>query len=251
MNKSLDDLIKEKKSSRGRGGGRGAGRGRGGSKGASGGRQAGGGSAAPVRSGNKSSPYSVSGGRGRGRGGSKSAVIQRQVVTPKPKTAQKNKVFVTNLPFDWEETDVLHVMETVGEVDKLTIFWDPQGRPTGSALVVYKNNVHANSAVEELSGARLGNNDIVVTHARGTVAKQNNNQPQQQQQQRGGKGGKGRQQQNQQQNNKGKGRQFGRKGGKKGGKKGRKGNASNAKVVRKEVKAEDLDKQLAAFVNED
>eukprot|EP01060_Flectonema_neradi_P035370 TRINITY_DN6495_c2_g1_i2.p1 TRINITY_DN6495_c2_g1~~TRINITY_DN6495_c2_g1_i2.p1 ORF type:complete len:271 (+),score=56.40 TRINITY_DN6495_c2_g1_i2:821-1633(+) len=264
LNQSLDDLIKERKSNRlsggrgGRGGkgsrGRSNSRGRGGSGGTFGGRGriAGGGQATlrPRFSGYRVSPYANAARfQGRGRGGGRSNVqrVQQRRVMP------KNKVFVTNLPFDWEEGDILHVMETVGEVEKLTIFWDPQGRPTGSALVAYANDVKAHQAIQELNGAKLGNNEITVSSAKGD-------------QQGGGggggggkaaRGGKGTKGWNQggsktqpAQGGGGKGRrQFGQKAGRKGGKKGKKGaKRSSAKVERKEVKAEDLDNQLAAFV---
>ena len=121
LTQSLDDLIKERKTARlsggrggrggkgSRGGGAAAGgrsnfRGRGGNFGGRG-RVAGGGQAAlrPRFSGYRVSPYANAARfQGRGRGGGR--VIQR---VQQRRVMPKNKVFVTNLPFDWEEGDVL------------------------------------------------------------------------------------------------------------------------------------------------
>ncbi|KAJ9462795.1 hypothetical protein DIPPA_05613 [Diplonema papillatum] len=163
VNKSLDELIAEKKRS-GRGGrggnryrkttaGRGfpSGRGRGSS---APGRLAGRGRQSPVF-GNapartRSKPYSTSTARfGRGRGGGgrgfSNAPEQRQL-----------RVLVTGIPYDWKEQQVLTVMENAGSVEKLTIFWDTAGRPTGKAMCLYTNTRGADRAVEQLDGALLG-----------------------------------------------------------------------------------------------
>eukprot|EP01062_Namystynia_karyoxenos_P042568 TRINITY_DN3115_c0_g2_i1.p2 TRINITY_DN3115_c0_g2~~TRINITY_DN3115_c0_g2_i1.p2 ORF type:complete len:316 (+),score=114.37 TRINITY_DN3115_c0_g2_i1:92-949(+) len=67
-----------------------------------------------------------------------------------------NVVLMSELPFDWDEEDILSVLETVGQVAKLTMYWDDAGRPTGAASVEFRNPQSARRAVDDLNGAKLG-----------------------------------------------------------------------------------------------
>ncbi|KAJ9461359.1 RNA-binding protein [Diplonema papillatum] len=261
LTKSLDELIKEKKSSqRGRGTGRGGGKTAGTKSGGRGqsapvaARQAGGRGRQPLaaKSHARSQPYSASAfGRGRGSGGR--AVVQNQVV--QSKNQSRNRVFITSIPYDWDEQNILLVVETAGAVEKLTIFWDPSGRPTGNALCTYRTEQAARKAVAELNGAHLGNSTISVTSARADKGEKGGG---------GGKGavagrgagnaGKGSKASAGKTGGKG-GKTFGKtkgsggKGGGKGAKGGAKGGkAGNTRVERKEVSKEDLDSQLTKFL---
>eukprot|EP01059_Diplonema_ambulator_P031205 TRINITY_DN566_c0_g1_i1.p1 TRINITY_DN566_c0_g1~~TRINITY_DN566_c0_g1_i1.p1 ORF type:complete len:150 (+),score=44.32 TRINITY_DN566_c0_g1_i1:1135-1584(+) len=144
-------------------------------------------------------------------------------------------------------------METAGEVEKLTIFWDTAGRPTGNALVAYRTEQGARQALADLDGAKLGDKEIKVTTARGEGNKGGRGAGASAVAAVSGRGGRGaaaaaraRPQKPVQQQEK---RSFGKKGKSvKGGKgRGGKGRKSGARVERKEVSKEDLDTQLANF----
>eukprot|EP00754_Rhynchopus_humris_P027092 Rhum_TRINITY_DN15062_c4_g3::Rhum_TRINITY_DN15062_c4_g3_i7::g.135553::m.135553 len=172
LGKSLEELIQEsssKKPSGGKGEGGKKGRSKGskggkgtkgakGGKGAPGGRVAGGGKGAnfsafptalPV-SAYRSTPYQQS-------------PQQMQMAASK---VYVNKVYVAGIPADWTEADVLHVFETVGAVEKLTIFCDQQGQPAGSGMVQYADHQGMLAAVRELNGVKLGTSEIRVSIAR-------------------------------------------------------------------------------------
>eukprot|EP01061_Rhynchopus_euleeides_P046250 TRINITY_DN8704_c0_g1_i3.p2 TRINITY_DN8704_c0_g1~~TRINITY_DN8704_c0_g1_i3.p2 ORF type:complete len:297 (+),score=95.60 TRINITY_DN8704_c0_g1_i3:43-891(+) len=198
LNQSLDDMIKST-SAGGRGRGRGRGKGEGatkkGAKGAKGaktpaftGRQAGAGAAVAgiqrvtlaAGTQNRSNPYFQ---KPQQAAAFQPAFGLPQQQQPSGPRVYRYKAYIANVPTDWDEQDILRVMETAGAVEKLTVFTDAQGNPSGSGMVQYTNEHDMNTAVRELNGAKLGHNEIRVSVAR---SKQ---QGQVQGQAFGGKGG--------------------------------------------------------------
>ena len=146
MDKSLDEVIAETMKSTPRKGGKGGK----GAKGGKGGKGRGGGRAAPTKGG-RGGLSAAGAGRNAGQ---RSSNVMNQIAardrdsrrapafanarTGRGGGAKKqdtktirNRVLISGLPSDWEEQHVLRVVETAGAVDKLTIFFDPSGRPTG------------------------------------------------------------------------------------------------------------------------
>ena len=123
LGKSLDAMIAERKQTVGGGGKKGGGKGAG--KGGKGRAQLGGGGGGRQAGG------------GRGGGGvpaAKAVAVKAARSAPyqEAKVANpRNRALVSGLPGDWNERDILNVVQTVGPVEKLTVFYDPKGKPTG------------------------------------------------------------------------------------------------------------------------
>lgn len=130
------------------------------------GREAGGGGYASSRfePAPRSRPYFEQGGGGK--------VVRAPAPAPEPKQPQGNKCQVSGIPTDWEEEDILSVLQTAGDVGKLTIYSDSKDRPTGVVQVEYTRPEDARAAVRDLDGARLGDNDISVGFVKAEKAPQ-------------------------------------------------------------------------------
>ncbi|KAJ9443072.1 hypothetical protein DIPPA_19043 [Diplonema papillatum] len=76
------------------------------------------------------------------------------------------RVHVSNLPWDWEEPDVKGVAETVAPVEKVTLYYDAAGRPTGAGMITYRSEEAARQAIKDLDTATLGANEISVAPAK-------------------------------------------------------------------------------------
>eukprot|EP01062_Namystynia_karyoxenos_P076991 TRINITY_DN7657_c0_g1_i2.p1 TRINITY_DN7657_c0_g1~~TRINITY_DN7657_c0_g1_i2.p1 ORF type:complete len:314 (+),score=80.42 TRINITY_DN7657_c0_g1_i2:106-942(+) len=81
-------------------------------------------------------------------------------------TSTVRKVHISGLPWDWDEEDLRGVMDTVGDVEKITIFYDDSGRPIGSGMVTFTTAEGARAAVEQLDGAHLGRAEVTVSFSR-------------------------------------------------------------------------------------
>mmetsp|Transcript_16825 Transcript_16825/g.23244 ORF Transcript_16825/g.23244 Transcript_16825/m.23244 type:complete len:279 (+) Transcript_16825:131-967(+) len=178
LDKSLDDIIKESKSSggRGRGGGRGgknknAGRavGRGdGSKGGRGGRGVGRDSrkdfvrsrpiSKPARSGPKQgmNPRSF---RMTVQNDMWShdmyEVAPSRIAPPRGNIETGTKLMITNLHFNVSDEDVKELFEELGDVKRSKVLFDRSGRSEGKAEVVYTRKADALAAVKRYNGVRL------------------------------------------------------------------------------------------------
>jgi len=163
LDTSLDDIIQTRRRGGGKGRKGGKGKGRSRSRSTIGyGRAAGGGSryfAGGFGGGFRSAPYA--GFFSRGGGGVRRSVSR----VPSRGEQVQTRCYVSGLPVDWEDQDVLSVLQTVGELEKLTIYSDASGRPTGRALVQYATPQGARTAIRDLDGAVLGEKEIVVQYA--------------------------------------------------------------------------------------
>ncbi|NJM16682.1 MAG: RNA-binding protein [Bacteroidales bacterium] len=76
-------------------------------------------------------------------------------------------IYVGNLDFKVNESDLQEVFEEYGDVSSAKIVMDKYtGRSKGFGFVTMENDVEANKAISELNGANYENRDMVVNEAK-------------------------------------------------------------------------------------
>lgn len=76
-------------------------------------------------------------------------------------------IYVGNLSFKVEETELSKLFEEYGEVSSVKIITDKySGRSKGFAFVVMDNDDEAKNAINELNGKEVDSREIVVNEAR-------------------------------------------------------------------------------------
>jgi RNA recognition motif-containing protein len=76
-------------------------------------------------------------------------------------------IYVGNLNFKVNETDLQHIFEEYGTVESAKIITDKySGRSKGFGFVVMDNDDEARNAINELNGATLESREMVVNEAR-------------------------------------------------------------------------------------
>lgn len=76
-------------------------------------------------------------------------------------------IYVGNLDFKVNESDLKEVFEEYGSVDSSNIITDKfSGRSKGFGFIVMENADEANKAIKELNGATFENRQMVVNEAR-------------------------------------------------------------------------------------
>eukprot|EP01060_Flectonema_neradi_P009460 TRINITY_DN16732_c2_g2_i2.p1 TRINITY_DN16732_c2_g2~~TRINITY_DN16732_c2_g2_i2.p1 ORF type:complete len:248 (+),score=58.55 TRINITY_DN16732_c2_g2_i2:274-1017(+) len=80
------------------------------------------------------------------------------------------KVYIKNLPWTWEDSDVKAILEGVEHVN---LYYDASGRPKGTAMATFPTPEAAIEAVGVYDGAKLDNNIISLS-----LAKSSNQDPQ-------------------------------------------------------------------------
>lgn len=76
-------------------------------------------------------------------------------------------IYVGNLSFKVEETELSKLFEEYGEVSSVKIITDKySGRSKGFAFVVMDNDDEAKNAINELNGRAVDSREIVVNEAR-------------------------------------------------------------------------------------
>ena len=77
------------------------------------------------------------------------------------------KLYVGNMSFDTNESDVRKAFEAHGQVDSVTIIMDRDtGRPKGFGFVEMSNEAEAKKAIESLNGKDFMGRTINVNEAR-------------------------------------------------------------------------------------
>jgi RNA recognition motif-containing protein len=76
-------------------------------------------------------------------------------------------IYVGNLDFRVEESDLKEVFEEYGSVSSAKIISDKfTGKSKGFGFIEMDDNDSANKAINELNGSQLENRDMVVNEAR-------------------------------------------------------------------------------------
>ena len=76
-------------------------------------------------------------------------------------------IYVGNLSFKVEETELSKLFEEYGDVSSVKIITDKySGRSKGFGFVVMDNDDEAKKAIEELNGVAVDSREIVVNEAR-------------------------------------------------------------------------------------
>jgi RNA recognition motif-containing protein len=76
-------------------------------------------------------------------------------------------IFVGNLDFKVNETDLEGIFEEYGTVSSAKVITDKfSGKSRGFGFVVMEDNNEANSAIKDLDGATLENRKMVVNEAK-------------------------------------------------------------------------------------
>jgi len=86
--------------------------------------------------------------------------------------SSSTRVLVDNLKYDVLEDDLEALFSTVGQVEKVKVFYDKSGRSKGSAVVIYKSRHHAEQAVKEYDGRSIEGQPMQVKIG-GAVRNQN------------------------------------------------------------------------------
>lgn len=228
MDMSLDDIIKAKPSmvKRGRGGGRGRSGNRGG-RGSRGGGARGG----FRRSGSRQTPYQRQPPQGRwahdkfegGRGGSRSIA----------------KLLISNLEYSVNDQDIRELFSEFGQIKQWSVHYDRSGRSLGTADVTYVNKEDAARARKTYNNVPLDGKEMMIDMV--TDERQ------------GGMSFRGGQQRNSFNRNSSRGGGF--RGGFRGrgrGSRGRgRGGRGGGREQKKEMTAEELDKQLDDYKKKD
>ncbi|TVQ33322.1 MAG: RNA-binding protein [Phycisphaeraceae bacterium] len=77
------------------------------------------------------------------------------------------RIYVGNLPFSVDETELRSLFESHGEVESATIVIDREtGRPRGFGFVEMKSDDDANAAITALNNTEMGGRSLVVNEAR-------------------------------------------------------------------------------------
>lgn len=77
------------------------------------------------------------------------------------------KLYVGNLPFSTNDSELREMFEAHGQVASATIVMDREtGRPRGFGFVEMANDDEGRAAIEKLNGAEIGGRAIVVNEAR-------------------------------------------------------------------------------------
>ena len=77
------------------------------------------------------------------------------------------KLYVGNLPFSTDDTQLRSLFETHGEVVSASIVMDRDtGRPRGFGFVEMSNDAEAKAAIEAMNGQQVDGRAIVVNEAR-------------------------------------------------------------------------------------
>ena len=75
-------------------------------------------------------------------------------------------IYVGNLDFKIDETDLKEIFEEYGSVSEAKIITDKySGRSKGFGFVTMENSAEAKKAIEELNGASVEDRNIVVNEA--------------------------------------------------------------------------------------
>lgn len=76
-------------------------------------------------------------------------------------------IYVGNLDYEVNETDLKEIFEEFGTIQEAKIIHDKMsGRSKGFGFVTMENREEANKAMEELNGSELENRTMVVNEAR-------------------------------------------------------------------------------------
>jgi len=76
-------------------------------------------------------------------------------------------IFVGNLNYDSNETELRALFEQFGTVDRVSLITDRDtGRPRGFGFVEMPNDDEADTAIEQLNGQTLGGRTLNVNEAR-------------------------------------------------------------------------------------
>jgi RNA recognition motif-containing protein len=76
-------------------------------------------------------------------------------------------IYVSNLPYNTDDTTLSSFFEEYGQVEFVKIILDPYtGRSEGFGFVTMNNENEANSAIKALDGTVVGNRTIRVNEAR-------------------------------------------------------------------------------------
>lgn len=77
------------------------------------------------------------------------------------------KLYVGNLPFSINDSELRTMFEAHGQVDSATIVMDREtGRPRGFGFVEMSSNDEGNAAITALNGQQVGGRALVVNEAR-------------------------------------------------------------------------------------
>lgn len=78
-----------------------------------------------------------------------------------------NKLYVGNLPYSFNDTDLERTFSAFGSVNSAKVMMDrDSGRSKGFGFVEMSSDAEANAAVEGLNGKDFGGRGIVVNEAR-------------------------------------------------------------------------------------
>ncbi|WP_422134059.1 RNA recognition motif domain-containing protein [Endozoicomonas sp. ALD040] len=95
---------------------------------------------------------------------------------------QQNKLFIGNLPFSSDESDLQQAFEQFGEIDEIRVITDREtGRSRGFAFITFAESDNAQSALtmdgKELNGRPLRVNFATERNAGKTRGKSRNQTP--------------------------------------------------------------------------
>ncbi len=77
-----------------------------------------------------------------------------------------NRLYVGNLPFDTNESDIRNAFSEAGEVTEVKIITDRDtGRPRGFAFVTMGSAEDSKRAIQQMNGAELGGRQLRVNEA--------------------------------------------------------------------------------------
>ena len=76
------------------------------------------------------------------------------------------KVHMQNVPWDWGESDLKEVFDTVVSAQRVSIYYDGTGRNSGSGMATFSSPQDAAKIIEELNGAKLGAKELILTPAK-------------------------------------------------------------------------------------
>lgn len=78
---------------------------------------------------------------------------------------QQNKLFIGNLPFSSDESDLQQAFEQFGEIDEIRVITDREtGRSRGFAFITFAESDNANSALT-MDGKELNGRPLRVSFA--------------------------------------------------------------------------------------
>merc|ERR1712032_957100 len=74
----------------------------------------------------------------------------------------QTEVFVVNLSFGATEQEVMEHMSSVGEVTRVKLLYNPDGRAKGAAIVEYATPDATSQALAQLQGSPLNEREVFV-----------------------------------------------------------------------------------------